>query len=242
MDITRDTLIADIVTAEPATIRVFQAHNLDFCCGGRIPLADACERHGLEADALVTELRAATRSPEETTDWQRAGLAELVSHIQQRFHQPLRQELPRLHQMVAKVVQRHGSRLPETLLPLQATFEGLERELLEHMLKEDQVLFPAITALEDASRTGGSRTPWMWIEQPIGIMEAEHDEAGTALARLREITRDYTPPEDACPTFRGLYYGLAQLERDMHVHVHLENNILFPRAGRLARAGAAAAS
>lgn len=238
MDITRETLVADIATTEPSTIRVFQAHNLDFCCGGRIPLAEACERHGLDADTLLAELRAASRTPDDTTDWQRAPLADLVTHIQQRFHQPLRDELPRLHQMVNRVVERHGRRLPDMLLPLKRTFEGLQQELLDHMSKEDAVLFPAMTALEASGGAESAAGQWLWIRGPIHVMEAEHEDAGAALARLREITNGYAPPEDACPTFRGLYYGLAQLESEMHLHVHLENNILFPRAERLASAGA----
>ena len=242
MDITRETLVADIATTEPATIRVFQAHHLDFCCGGRIPLADACERNGLDADTLLAELRAASATPEDATDWQWAPLAELVAHIQQRFHQPLRAELPRLHQMVNRVVERHGRRLPDTLLPLKRTFEELQQELLDHMSKEDAVLFPAVTALEASGGSESAAGQWLWIRGPIQVMEEEHEHAGAALARLREITDGYAPPEDACPTFRGLYYGLAQLESEMHLHVHLENNILFPRAERLARGAGARAS
>jgi regulator of cell morphogenesis and NO signaling len=242
MNITRETLVADIATAEPATIKVFQAHNLDFCCGGRIPLSEACERRGADTEAVMSELRAALDAPADTTDWQRAPLSELVGYIQKRFHHALREELPRLHQMVDRVVDRHGRRLPDTLLPLKHTFERLQGELLDHMAKEDAVLFPAIAALEASADESGSATrPWSWINGPIHVMEAEHEDAGAALARLREITNGYAPPEDACPTFRGLYYGLAQLESDMHLHVHLENNILFPRAEQLAR-GATAGS
>jgi len=234
VQITEDTWVADIATAEPATIKVFQAHHLDFCCGGRIPLVDACERHGIDTGTLIAELRAVANTPDDRTDWQSAPLAELVTHIRQRYHEPLRAELPRLHQMVNKVVERHGARLPETLLPLKATFERLQAEMLQHMLKEESVLFPALVALEASAPADGSADAWVWIDQPIHVMETEHEEAGAALARLREITSGYAPPEDACPTFRGLYYGLAELERDMHLHVHLENNILFPRASKLA--------
>ena len=139
--------------------------------------------------------------------------------------------------MLAKVVQRHGDRLPETLLPLQSTFERLQNELLSHMTKEDVVLFPAIVAAEAALTQGYKGAErWGWLEQPIGVMEAEHESACADLATMRDLTKGYAPPEDACPTFRGLYYGLAELERDMHVHVHLENNVLFPRAADLARA------
>jgi len=133
--------------------------------------------------------------------------------------------------MMAKVVSRHGDRLPETLHPLQETLTALHVDLLHHMQKEDQILFPAIADVE-AGRTAGQAA---WIAQPIEVMEDEHEQAGAALARMRTLTGGYIPPADACPTFRGLYFGLAELEREMHVHVHLENNILFPRAAELAR-------
>ena len=233
MHITRDMTVAELATTRPATIRVFQKHHIDFCCGGKIPLGDAAERHAIDADLLLAELNAATSSREDDTAWERASLTALVEHIQERFHAPLREELPRLAAMVAKVVSRHGNRLPDTLLPLESTFEGLRQELLAHMHKEDAILFPAIVALEAGASARGAQ--WTWISQPIDVMEAEHDQAGAALAALRAITSDYTPPADACPTFRGLYHGLADLEATMHLHVHLENNVLFPRAEALAR-------
>ena len=118
---------------------------------------------------------------------------------------------------------------------MQERFESLQRELLEHMAKEDAVLFPAVLALE-ANAAAGASAGWTWIEQPIDVMENEHEAAGAALATMRALTHGYAPPEDACPTFRGLYYGLSELERDMHMHVHLENHVLFPRASRLAHA------
>ena len=176
------------------------------------------------------------RTSEATPDWETVPLTSLIQHIQARYHEPLRAELPRLAAMLAKVVQRHGDRLPDVLLPLQRTFEGFSAELRSHMAKEDTVLFPAMAAAEAIAReTGHGAESWQWIAQPIGVMEAEHASAGAALATMRELTGGYVPPADACPTFQGLYHGLAELERDMHVHVHLENNILFPRAARLTR-------
>jgi regulator of cell morphogenesis and NO signaling len=148
MTITSSTLVADIVSANPATIKVFQRHRIDFCCGGKVPLGDVCDRRGLDTQALVAELDAALLRAEEATDWTQARLSDLVAHIQRRFHRPLTAELPRLRAMVDKVVSRHGDHLPETLLPLQATFAALQEELTEHMAKEDAVLFPAIIALE----------------------------------------------------------------------------------------------
>jgi regulator of cell morphogenesis and NO signaling len=234
MQITARTTVAEIAAAEPSTIKLFQRHKIDFCCGGKIPLADACARQGLDTDALLAELRAVRAAADDPAGWGRAPLKDLIGHIQARYHVPLRDELPRLSAMLAKVVQRHGDRLPAALLPLQATFESLHRELVEHMSKEDTVLFPAVLALEANAAAEGTLKDWTWIAQPIDVMEAEHDAAGAALARMRALTGGYAPPEDACPTFRGLYFGLAELERDMHLHVHLENHVLFPRAEQLA--------
>ena len=233
MTITTSTLVADIATASPATIKVFQRHRIDFCCGGKIPLGEVCDAHQIAAPLLIGELETALSSTEPAVDWATRSLTSLVNHIQARYHRPLEEEIPRLRAMVDKVVSRHGARLPR-LAQLQATFAGLQAELLEHMKKEDLVLFPAIVALESGGASGRSMG-WTWIDQPIVVMEAEHASAGAALARIEQLTDGYTPPADACPTFRGLYYGLAELERDMHVHVHLENHILFPRAAALAR-------
>ena len=192
-------------------IKVFQRHRIDFCCGGRIPLLEACAGHDLDADALLAELRAARAAADDPADWRRASLRDLIAHIQARYHVPLRDELP------------------------QATFEWLQRELLEHMAREEAVLFPAVLALEASGAANAEATSWAWIQQPIEVMEAEQEAAGAALARMRALTHGYAPPEGACPTFRGLCYALSELERDMHLHVHLENHVLFPRAARLAR-------
>jgi regulator of cell morphogenesis and NO signaling len=230
--ITPDMTVAAIATAAPATIHVFQEHEIDFCCGGKIPLSEACRRRGLDVLAILSALRSAV-TPVTEQSWSEASLTALVRHIQGRYHEPLRAELPRLSAMLEKVVSRHGEHLPERLLPLQETFRILQRELLAHMEKEDRVLFPAIVALEPGDAASGPRAA-AWIQSPIAAMEAEHDEAGAALAFIRRVTDGFDPPDWACPTFRGLYYGLMQLEADMHLHVHLENNVLFPRAARLA--------
>jgi regulator of cell morphogenesis and NO signaling len=235
MTITLDTQVADIAVGDPGTIRVFQRHQIDFCCGGRIPLEEACTSRGLDASSVLAELRAVGAPQSDGPNWSMVPLTALIAHIQTRYHEHLRVELPRLHGMVLKVVSRHGARLPETLLPLRDTFEALQTDLLNHMHKEDAILFPAITYAEEAIGEGGVPVPIPWIEQPIDVMEREHDEAGQALETMRRLTDDYTPPDDACPTFRGLYHGLAELESDMHVHVHLENHVLFPRAIEMAR-------
>jgi regulator of cell morphogenesis and NO signaling len=171
--------------------------------------------------------------PSSTPHWTRAPLADLVAHIQRRFHRPLQTELPRLRSMLEKVVSRHGATMADTLLPLRSTFAMLQSELIEHMAREDAVLFPTIVALEQRQELGTE--DWTWIERPIEVMELEHASAGAALDRIALLTNGYLPPDGACPTFRGLYYGLADLEREMHEHVHLENNVLSPRAALLAR-------
>lgn len=233
MTITPDSTVADIATQAPETIRVFQQHQIDFCCGGRIPLTQACSTHQLDLATLLTELQQAVTPATDEPTWNDVTLTRLVAHIQTRYHEPLRVELPRIGAMVDKVVSRHGDHLPQTLLPLQQTFSTLHDELIAHMEKEDRVLFPFIVGIE-----AGTPLPVTdaaaWIAGPISIMEADHDEAGSALATLRRLTDGYAPPEWACPTFRGLYHALATLETDMHLHVHLENNILFPRAMQLA--------
>ncbi len=235
MVISSDTTVADIATYAPATISVFQRYHIDFCCGGRVPLRDVCADQGLDADAILDELRAVASPGSEEPKWTDATMTELIGHIQRRYHEPLRDELPRLDAMLDKVVSRHGAHLPDVLLPLQATFKSLEQELLEHMHKEDRVLFPAIVTLEGAGDTDAATIPAARLVAPIAVMEAEHESAGEALQVMRQLTGGYAPPDWACPTFRGLYYGLAQLEADMHRHVHLENHVLFPRAARAAR-------
>jgi regulator of cell morphogenesis and NO signaling len=234
MLITPDSTVADIATSAPATIAVFQQHHIDFCCGGRIPLSQACADKGLDTDLVLTELEAVSRPAAAEPSWADAPLADVIAHIQQRYHEHLRVELPRLEAMLDKVVSKHGDHLPETLFPLQSTFRELREELLTHMLKEDRVLFPAIVAIEQDPACVSANTA-MWIGGPIAAMESDHDNAGAALEAMRDYTSGYAPPDWACPTFRGLYFGLAQLETDMHLHVHLENNILFPRAAQLAR-------
>jgi regulator of cell morphogenesis and NO signaling len=233
--ITPDSIIAKLATRHPGTIRVFQRHGIDFCCQGGRPLAAACEEKGLAFDPLRDELAAAAAGPaEETRDWDEAPLAELIDHILDRYHQRLREDLPRLDAMAARVLSVHGEKHPETLPALAATVQALRAELESHMTKEEQVLFPAVRELE-----AGGGAPAPWLSEPIAMMEDEHDVAARALRELRRLTDAFQPPIGACTTFRGLYHGLAELESDTHRHIHLENNVLFPRAAHLEEAAGA---
>ncbi len=228
MSITADRLVTDIATDIPATIAVFQRHRIEFCCAGRIPVREVCERHGLDEDSLLQELEEAATPAGDDRDWREASLTALVAHIQQRYHAPLRAEFPRLHAMLSRVLVRHGGRYGARLYDLRDVFEKLQRDLLAHMHKEDTVVFPVMLRID--ADPSPHVTQAVWLTSPLHVMEAEHAAAGSALARIRMLTDDYVPPAGACPTFRGLYHGLAQLEADLQVHVHLENEILFPRA------------
>jgi len=227
MNITPDIPIATLVRAVPAAIAVLQKHGVAFCCTGKTPLSDACAHHALDPALLIADIeRALVRQAPLITD--DARLSQVIGQIQEHYHQPLLEELPRISAMLAKLVQRHGERLPEVLPPLQATFERFRKDLVRHLAKEDQGLFPALIGLDVG--TPGSTTARQWIHNPIELLEEEHDDAVEAMERMRMLTDSYTPPDDACPTFRGAYYALAELERDMQAHIRLEQDILFPRA------------
>ena len=227
MTIDATTPVGDIASALPSSVRIFQQHGIDFCCGGKTPLSVACEQHGVSLDALTSAIETAAAAPHaDHRDWAREPLHELVAHIISTYHDPLRDELPRLEAMAVKVARVHGRKSPY-LDRLSDIVSELSAELREHMLKEERVLFPAICAIE------AGRPAAIPLSAPITVMEHEHDHAGALLAELRAITDGYTPPAWACGTATALYHGLAELESTMHVHVHLENNVLFPRALRI---------
>jgi regulator of cell morphogenesis and NO signaling len=192
-----------------------------------------CQQHGIPFPELIAAIETAARRPEpDGRAWGGETLHALIDHIVTTYHDSLREELPRLESLAAKVRRVHGAKAAH-LPRLEAIVSELSAELRSHMRKEEQVLFPAIRALEGLHTEARPR-----IDAPIAVMEHEHDHAGVLLSELRDITDGYAPPSWACATFRALYQGLSELEATMHVHVHLENNILFPRA--LALAGAAA--
>jgi regulator of cell morphogenesis and NO signaling len=226
MPIVPETTVAAIATEHPAAIKVFQRHGIDFCCGGKRPLAEVCAERNVSPEGVIGEIEALLVPDSDERDWRQAPLAELARHIVARYHDMLRDELPRLSFMADKVNRVHGARWPEMIPPLADTFEELRRELEAHMDDEERTLFPGVVALEGDGAASGAGDFTASIEE----LEREHEHAGRLLERMHVLTGGFTPPEDACNTFRGLFHGLAQLTADMHVHVHLENNILFPRA------------
>jgi regulator of cell morphogenesis and NO signaling len=209
--------------------RVLERFGIDYCCGGRSPLRELCARRGLDPLAVLHELAAddAHVAAGDDPDWRSAPMSALADHIEATHHAYLREELPRLTQWVEKVARVHGERHPE-LLELQQIFASFRGELETHMLKEDRVLFPMCRMLETAAALPTFQCGS--INNPIRVMLLDHEHAGDALADMRALTHNFTPPEDACITYRAMLEALANLEQDMHLHVHKENNILFPRA------------
>ena len=222
--------LREIALANPATIRVFERHNLDYCCGGRRALSLVCAEQKLDLDELVRELNSTGRE-QSRFDPEKATLTELATYIVNTHHAWVRAELPRLLEMAAKVTAKHGPQHAELkqMLPL---VQKLSSEMLDHMAKEEQILFPYVQALEKVQSGEGDlpHACFPTVAYPIRAMEFEHEAAGALMEEFRALTRGYTLPADTCPTLAGLYAGLEDYERDLHRHAHLENNLLFPRA------------
>jgi regulator of cell morphogenesis and NO signaling len=236
MEITGTTTVADLASRFPATIKVFQKHGIDFCCGGQRALGEACGNGGPDLAALESELRAAIAgSPPEKKPLAEMPLDELTRHVVLRYHAWVREELPRIGQMMEKVLRVHGERHPE-LEAVARTLSAVGDDIMPHMAKEEQVLFPFLNRLAAADAAGeGIAVPFGTVRNPIRMMEMEHEAVGALLAKLRALTGGFTPPADACNTFLGLYHAFAELERDTHEHIHVENNILHPRAIEMER-------
>lgn len=237
MDITPQTQVSEIVVHNPASTRIFHRHGIDFCCGGKRPLGEVCAERHLDIEQIRREIATADPSEAEEKDWSAEPLAAIVEHILARYHRPLQEELPRLAAMAQKVNRAHGAKFPDMIPPLQQRLSELVDDLEAHMIKEERVLFPYIVTLEETATAGAPlpRALFGTVANPIAVMEADHDEAGRLLAEMNRLTGGYQLPEGACNTFRALFHGLSELEREMHLHVHLENNVLFPRAAEMER-------
>lgn len=231
MKLDSNSTVGEWVVERPARSRIFERLGIDYCCGGKQPLEQACRQKGLDTNQVIEQLtREGTEADTGQPDWSQAPLSELADHIVATHHAYLKSELPRLQAIVQKVASVHGERHPE-MADVRGVFQGLKDELESHLMKEEQVLFPMVRQLEQATQQPSFHCGS--IANPIRVMEHEHDGAGNALVALRELTRDYATPADACNTWRAMADGLRQLEEDLHVHIHKENNILFPRALRL---------
>jgi len=208
--------LGDLALTRPAAVRVFHRHGIDFCCGGKRTLGEAVSAQGLELQAILDEIGREEKTGDDTR-WDEAPIPELIQHILAVYHEGHRRDLPPLLQMARKVEEVHGEKasFPNGL---REHLEHIQVALESHLQKEEQILFPAILAGQGAMAMG-----------PISVMEAEHVEHGVNLAKTRELAHNLVPPEEACTTWRALYNGLEELEREIMTHIHLENNLLFPK-------------
>jgi len=215
-----DATLADLAVHWAGASRVFQRHDLDYCCRGQQTLAAACRQQRLAVDDVLAELRAELTPVPPATDWTELPQVQLIAHVVEHYHARHRSELPRLLAMAEKVELRHADK-PTCPHGLAAHLHAMAHDLEQHMQKEENVLFPQLL-------NGGP----MPVQLPIQCLQAEHEEHGRALARMRTLAHAFVPPADACPTWRALYLGLSDLERELMEHIHLENHVLFARALR----------
>jgi len=234
MAISIESTVGELVAEGIHRARVFETYGIDYCCGGRTTLSDACRKAGRTPEEVITALGVAdedaVEAGSETTDWRTTSLTALTRHIVDTHHAFMKRELPRVADLLVKVRNAHEGHHPE-LAELAQVFGALRAEIEGHLGKEEQVLFPLIQEMEATRQAGTAHCGS--VGNPIRVMEHEHDNAGIALRRMRDLTNDYTVPADGCATFAALLDGLAAIERDLHEHIHKENNILHPRAARL---------
>jgi regulator of cell morphogenesis and NO signaling len=231
--------VREVALSHPAATRVFEKLGIDYCCGGGKSLTQACGVANVEVQNVIDQLNAAEAAAEArhesvATQWTTAPLADLIAHINATHHVFVREEIARLGPLFEKVCRVHGERHPE-LLEIRAAFQSLSQELTTHMMKEEHVLFPYIERMEEAMVAGDPviPAPFGTVNNPVSMMEHEHENAGSLLRQMRARSDAYVPPPQACTSYKALYSALEEFERDLHQHIHLENNILFPRAVEL---------
>jgi regulator of cell morphogenesis and NO signaling len=236
MTIDTNKTVREIAVEIPSATRVFEKLGIDYCCGGGKGLGDACVQAKLPVDQVLRDLQQAESSriarQENARDWSREPLADVIGEILHKHHAFVKAEIPRLSTLAEKVSSKHGERHPETL-KVNDLFSDLANELSMHLMKEEQILFPYMIRMEEAVVAKEPMIPsscFGTVQNPISMMVSEHDGAGETLRVLREVTDNYKVPDDACTSYRTLYTGLLEFEADLHQHIHLENNILFPRA------------
>jgi len=232
MSFTSETKVKDIALSNPAARQILEDAGLDYCCGGGKSLHEACLHADVPAEEILNRLRENSRdiSPGDA-NWTSAPLSDLTRHIRERHHRYVREAIVRVQTLLEKVGAKHGENHPE-ITDIQRLFTEVGREMIMHMRKEEQILFPYIDALEKATSAHSSAEPpfFQTVRNPIHAMMKEHDAAGELVKQIRNASSEYTAPADACTSYKALYQDLREFEADLHQHVHLENNILFPRA------------
>ena len=232
--ITVATTLGEIAARIPQATRIFEDFGIDYCCGGKKSLEDACASSEISAQDVLQLIQGSQTTKPQTRqmhDWAHESLTSLIAHIKDTHHKYTRSEIERITPMLRRVLSVHGANHPE-LRRINSEFEALASELLDHMIDEEIVLFPYITRMEECGM--GQRTVepsgLNSLRQPVATLVFQHDSAGDKLRAIRQASGDYRVPEDACMTYRAVFRALAELEADLHQHIHLENNILFPRA------------
>jgi regulator of cell morphogenesis and NO signaling len=233
MSLNATKTVREIAIESPHATRIFEKLKIDYCCGGNRPLSDACAAGSLDVDEVVRLLEESAESDGqvEGTDFKTAPLSNLMTYIVDKHHTFTREEIARIRGLLDKVCSVHGANHTE-LLTLRSLFQELANDLAPHMFKEEQVLFPYIARLEEAAEHNRPvlPPPFGTVRNPVRMMMMEHDTAGDILRALRETSKDFVPPADACISYQTLYRAMEAFEQDLHQHIHLENNLLFPRA------------
>ncbi len=226
--------VAEIVTDKIEAGDVFKKYDIDFCCGGDVQLTEVCQENNLDIDAVVSAIEQSSSTVFSAHDYNAWDLDFLVDFVVNTHHKFVEKESPILLQYSEKVAQVHGASHPE-VIRINELAKALVEELLGHMQKEEMILFPNIKALVTASKNGTTYQvpPFGSLQNPINVMESEHDGAGDVIKEIKKLTNDFTPPEDACNTFIALYAKLEAYQNDLFQHIHIENNILFPKAVEL---------
>lgn len=234
MSVSTAKTVRDLALEFPEATRIFEKFGIDYCCGGNKSLEEACASSNHSVDEVLDSLELAEQTAlanRKDRNWQAEPLADLIAHINGTHHKYTREEIARLGPLFDKVCSVHGQNHPE-LQQVRAAFRGLAQELSTHMMKEEMILFPHIVRMEEAviQKEPVLPPPFGTVQNPVAMMMHEHDSAGDALRAMRQLSAGYTPPGDACISYETLYKALADFEADLHQHIHLENNILFPRA------------
>jgi len=234
MSINTATTVRELAIEVPGATRLFEKLGIDYCCGGSSPLLAACSSAGIAVEDVVRSLEQASAAPIErdtTRDWRNEPLTALVSYILETHHIFDREELDRIEPLMAKVASVYEKSHPE-LLEIQTVFIAMKADLLTHMMKEERVLFPYIIELQQAADVKGPKpVPFFGtVRNPVRMMSEEHDAVGDMLRSVRELSSNFKVPAEGCFSYRTLYEALEGIERDLHTHIHLENNLLFPRA------------
>lgn len=228
----KNATIKSIVTNDYRAAAVFEKYSLDFCCKGGVTVDRACADRNIDAAPVYADLEQLSAQPRgDSPHFSEWPVDELIDYIIRVHHRYVREAIPVVHAHTQKVAAVHGSHHPE-VIEIAGQFEAVAGDLMNHMMKEEQILFPYVKALLKAKREGSAvaAPPFGTAQNPIRMMEAEHRAAGDELYAIRSESNNYVPPEDACMTYRVSYQELQQFEKDLHQHVHLENNILFPKA------------